>query len=84
MNKLQAKDHFTKWIARAMNSGFKQMMIAAKTINNRLSNILNYLENKATNAASENFNAKIKSLIARVRGVRDKDLFLFRLFKLYA
>jgi transposase len=84
MNKLQAKDHFTRWIDRAMKSGFKQMMIAAKTIKNRLSNVLNYLENKATNAASENFNAKIKSLIARVRGVRDKDLFLYRLFKLYA
>ncbi|MBI2417030.1 MAG: transposase, partial [Ignavibacteriales bacterium] len=46
--------------------------------------ILNYLENKATNAQSENFNAKIKSLMARVRGVNDKDLFLYRLFKLYA
>lgn len=84
MSKLQAKVHFTKWIERASKSGFKQMEIAAKTIRARLGNILNYLENKATNAASENFNAKIKSLLARVRGVNDKELFLFRLFKLYA
>lgn len=84
MNKLQAKEHFTNWIEKAKKSGMRQMEIAAKTINSRLGNILNYLENKATNAQSENFNAKIKSLMARVRGVNDKDLFLYRLFKLYA
>lgn len=84
MNKLQAKSHFIKWIARAEKSGLKQMGIASRTIKNRIGNILNYLENRATNAQSENFNAKIKSLMARVRGVNDKDLFLFRLFKLYA
>ncbi len=42
------------------------------------------IERRATNAAAESFNAKIKAFRAQFRGVRDKAFFLYRLAKLYA
>ena len=84
MNKLQAKDHLLSWIKRVKKSGIDTLTIAAKTIENHFGGILNYLDNKATNASIENFNRKLKSLLERVRGVNDKNLFLFRLINLYA
>jgi len=46
--------------------------------------ILNYFNNRSTNASAESFNAKIKEFRAMFRGVRDVRFFLFRLTKLYA
>lgn len=46
--------------------------------------ILNYFNNRSTNAAAESFNAKIKEFRRQFRGVRDLDFFLFRLTKIYA
>ncbi|MBU2949173.1 transposase, partial [Tamlana agarivorans] len=46
--------------------------------------ILNYFNNRSTNASAESFNAKIKEFRAMFRGVRDIPFFLFRLTKLYA
>ena len=45
---------------------------------------LNFFERRATNAAAESFNAKIKAFRAQFRGVRDRAFFLYRLAKLYA
>ena len=39
---------------------------------------------RATNAASESFNAKIKAFRMQLRGVTDITFFLFRLAKIYA
>ncbi|SCC63645.1 Transposase, partial [Chitinophaga costaii] len=46
--------------------------------------ILNFFNNRATNAAAESFNAKVKSFRNALRGVRDVEFFLFRLAKIYA
>ncbi|MDW5290976.1 transposase, partial [Formosa sp. PL04] len=46
--------------------------------------ILNYFNNRSTNASAESFNAKIKEFRAQFRGVRDIKFFLYRLTKLYA
>ena len=46
-------------------------------------NILNYYDNKSTNASAESFNAKIKEFRAQFRGVRDVKFFLYRLTKLF-
>jgi len=54
------------------------------TISNHYHGILNFFTNRATNAAAESFNAKVKSFRNAMRGVRDVNFFLFRLVKLYA
>ena len=48
-----------------------------------INEILNFYNNRSTNAAAESFNAKIKLFRANLHGVTDKKFFLFRIAKLY-
>ncbi|MDG1146861.1 MAG: transposase [Crocinitomicaceae bacterium] len=50
----------------------------------RLCKMLNYFENRSTNASAESFNAKIKAFRSQFRGVRNVAFFLFRLTEIYA
>ena len=84
MNKLSAKVYLLNRIKRVKRSKITKLVTVAKTIESHLGGILNYLENRATNASIENFNRKLKSLLVSVRGVRNKDLFFYRLIMLYA
>jgi transposase len=49
-----------------------------------LDEILNFFDNRNTNANAESFNSKIKGFRANLRGVTDVKFFLFRLEKLFA
>lgn len=84
MNKLQAEFHLKDWIKRAKNSGIDMFNTVANSIKNSSGGILNYLINRSTNAPVENFNRKLKSFLSTLRGVNSKDLFFYRLIKLYA
>ncbi|WP_363321657.1 transposase [Plebeiibacterium sediminum] len=46
--------------------------------------MINYFNNRSTNAAAESFNAKIKEFRRQFRGVSDVKFFLFRLTKIFA
>ena len=46
--------------------------------------ILNFFDNRSTNASAESFNAKIKNFRAQLRGISDIKYFLFKLQKIYA
>ncbi|WP_162033599.1 transposase, partial [Chryseobacterium potabilaquae] len=54
------------------------------TVMNHYRDILNYFDNRSTNASAESFNAKIKNFRLQLRGVKDRAFFLFRLSKLFA
>lgn len=73
-----------KWYNEVEDSRFKSFNIIACTIHSHYKEILNYFDNRSTNASAESFNAKIKALRATSRGVRDMRFFLFRLSKIYA
>ncbi|WP_369410646.1 transposase [Flavobacterium taihuense] len=45
--------------------------------------ILNYFDNRSTNAAAESFNAKIKAFRSQFREVRKVDFLLSRLSNLF-
>jgi len=49
-----------------------------------LETILNFFDNRNTNANAESFNSKIKLFRANQRGVVDVKFFMFRLEKLFA
>ncbi|MGO3285138.1 transposase, partial [Mesonia sp.] len=69
-----------KWdekVRQAEFSSFNTMSIHYK-------NILNYFDNRSTNASAESFNAKIKAFRAQFRGVKKVDFFLFRLSTIFA
>lgn len=78
---------FTKlarWYDKVEKAGFKSFSTVARTIQNHYLTILNFFENRSTNASAESFNAKIKAFRSQFRGVRNVDFFLFRLAKIYA
>jgi transposase len=72
------------WFNRVTDSGFKSFNTISATIYSHYDKILNYFNNRSTNASAESFNAKIKAFRATQRGVRDINFFLFRLAKIYA
>lgn len=83
-DRLYAFARLAKWNEEVEQSGFKSFNTISRTIINHHRNILNYFENRSTNASAESFNAKIKAFRAQYRGVGNINFFLFRLTKLYA
>lgn len=51
----------------------------SRSIQEHYRNILNFFENRSTNASAESFNAKIKAFRSSFRGVKNVSFFLFRL-----
>ncbi|WP_185114133.1 MULTISPECIES: transposase, partial [unclassified Chryseobacterium] len=62
----------------------KSFNTLTRTIILNYNDILNYFNARSTNASAESFNAKIKNFRMRLRGVKDKSFFLFRLSKIFA
>ena len=79
-----ARLKLAKWYNKVEQAGFKSFNTISRTIQNHYETILNYFNNRATNASAESFNAKIKAFRAQFRGVRDIPFFLYRLTKIYA
>jgi transposase len=79
-----ARVKLAKWYNDVEASGYKSFNSISRTIFHHYENILNYFNNRSTNASAESFNAKIKDFRRQLRGVRDISFFLFRLCKLYA
>lgn len=75
---------FAKWYeaVEGLNCKFFNSVIA--TMQNNYATIINYFDNRSTNASAESFNAKVKAFRAQFRGVRDIPFFIFRLSKLFA
>ena len=73
-----------KWYNKVEKSGFKTFSTIAKSIQEHYLTILNFFDNRSTNASAESFNAKIKAFRASFRGVRNVSFFLFRLSNIYA
>lgn len=73
-----------KWFNDVTDAGFKSFNTISATFYSHYPEILNYFDNRSTNASAESFNAKIKAFRATQRGVRDIPFFLFRVAKIYA
>lgn len=79
-----ARLKLAQWYNKVEESKFKSFNTISRSIQLHYIPILNYFNNRSTNAAAESFNAKIKEFRAQFRGVRDIKFFLFRLTKLFA
>jgi len=81
----EAKAKLMKWLDIVkISSSFEYFENAYLSICNNFSEILNYFNNRNTNASAESFNAKVRDFRRQFRGVRDEKFFLFRLTKLFA
>ena len=72
------------WFNKVTASEFKSFNTISATMYAHYDKILNYFNNRSTNASAESFNAKIKAFRSTQRGVRDVNFFLFRVTKIYA
>jgi len=79
-----ARLSFARWYNQVADSGFKSFNTITATVYEHHEEILNFFNNRSTNASAESFNAKIKAFRAALRGVVDVDFFLYRLTKIYA
>ena len=79
-----ARLSMAKWYNKVEEAGLHSFNVIASTFYEHDDEILNFYNNRASNALAESFNAKIKLFRANLRGVVDKRFFLFRIAKLYA
>ena len=83
-DKIIGLSRLAKWHEKVNQSGFKSFNTISRSIMNHYQTILNYFDNRSTNASAESFNAKIKAFRSQFRGVRNVAFFLFRLTNIYA
>jgi transposase len=85
-NKIKAVAYtkLARWYDKVGKAEFKSFNTIAATIYEHYPQILNFFDNRSTNASAESFNAKLKAFRATLRGVRDINFFLFRVAKIYA
>ena len=86
-NKNTVKDaarlSLAKWYNQVTDAEFKSFNTISATVYTHYEEILNFFNNRSTNASAESFNAKIKAFRASLRGVVDIKFFLFRIAKIY-
>ena len=85
-NKLKERaiEQFNEWKQKVIALKLDEVNTVINSIEYHLDNILNFFDNRSTNANAESFNSKIKGFRANLRGVTDVKFFLFRLQKLFA
>ena len=87
-NKRSTKDsarlNLARWYNRVADSGFKSFNTIAATFYEHSDEILNFFDNRSTNASAESINSKIKAFRAKLHGVNDTKFFIFRLCNIYA
>jgi transposase len=82
--KEKAVSQFIEWKQNVIETQIDEFNSAVNSIEYHFENILNFFDNRSTNANAESFNSKIKGFRANLRGVTDVKFFLFRLEKLFA
>ncbi|MFV0553118.1 MAG: transposase [Mangrovibacterium sp.] len=83
-NNTEDKAIASHWYNDVADADFKKFNTVTNTIYNHYKEILNFFDNRNTNASAESFNAKIKDFRRNLKGVADVKYFLFRLTKIYA
>ena len=79
-----ARLNLARWYNRVAESGFKSFNTIAATFYEHSDEILNFFDNRSTNASAESINSKIKAFRAKLHGVNDTKFFIFRLCNIYA
>jgi len=72
-----------KWYNKVDEAAFHSFNVIAATFYEHYDDILNFYNNRSSNAAAESFNAKVKAFRTVLRGIRDEKIFLYRLSIIY-
>ena len=79
-----ARLNLARWYNKVEVFGDEGFSKVLDTFENHNATIVNYFEDRLTNASAESFNAKIKAFRTQFRGVGDIKFFMFRLATLYS
>ena len=79
-----ARLNLARWYNKVEEFGDDDFSKVIETFENHNATIINYFEDRLTNASAESFNAKIKAFRTQFRGVGDIKFFMFRLATLYS
>lgn len=71
----EATAYFKDWYRRVIHTKLKPMKKVARTIKDRLPNVVSYCTHRITNAVAEGVNSKIMSIKRRVGGYRNPENF---------
>lgn len=80
----EARLNLARWYNKVEAIGDNEFSKVIETFENHNATIINYFQNRLTNASAESFNAKIKALRTQFRGVGDICFFMYRLATLYS
>lgn len=80
----EARLNLAKWYNEVEQFGDDTFNKVLETFENHHATIVNYFEDRLTNASAESFNAKIKAFRSQFRGVGDIKFFMYRLATLYS
>lgn len=80
----EARLNLARWYNEVEKFGDDTFNKVLETFENHYVTIINYFEDRLTNASAESFNAKIKAFRAQFRGVGDIKFFMYRLATLYS
>lgn len=83
LDKGQAREKFKEWYKSVAQSTLREVKAARDLIMSREDEILNYFNNRSTNAAAESLNAKMKGFRSQLRGISDLPFFMYRLGVLF-
>jgi transposase len=83
-NKSVALTKLARWYEVVEKLNCKFFNSVTQTMQNNYATIVNYFENRSTNASAESFNAKVKAFRNQFRGVADIPFFIFRLATIFA
>lgn len=79
-----ARLNLARWYNDVEDFGYEDFNKVIETFENHNETIINYFEERLTNASAESFNAKIKAFRTQFRGVGDVRFFMYRLATLYS
>ena len=79
-----ARLDLARWYNDVEKFGYDGFNKVIETFENHNDTIVNYFEDRLTNASAESFNAKIKAFRTQFRGVGDIKFFMYRLATLYS
>jgi len=80
----EARLNLARWYNKVEALGDERFSKVIETFENHNATIINYFEDRLTNASAESFNAKIKAFRTQFRGVGDIKFFMYRLATLYS
>lgn len=83
LTKEAARIKLHEWHQRVADSNLREIKAARDAIKYKEEEVLNYFNNRSTNASAESLNSKMKGFRVQIRGVQDLPFFLFRVATIF-